>query len=246
MWGDDGGECSRFTILPALFYLSQYAHGETDESVIKQKFERLTGIAFDDYMKIELSDSLPSSTDRSNPSKYMFMSDVLNDFLDYTVAIGNGEKYAAWAKELAAIAKKSRTYGYLFDTQAKLCAVLAHKYELGLRCRRAYEAGDKQKLRRLVEQEFPAVEKAIPAFRDAFEKQWFKENKASGFDVQDIRIGAVLQRLKSARKRITDYVNGKIDRIEEYDEELLPFAQKELATCVNQCKIYSTTNVLTH
>ncbi len=247
MWGDDGGECSRFSVLPALFYLSQYAHGETDEAVIKEKFKRFTGIAFDNFMKIELSDSLPSKHNYPNPSKYMFMSDLLNDYLDSTVALGNGEKYAAWSKELADVAKKSRTYGYLFDTQAKLCAVLANKYELGLRTRRAYEAGDKEELRRLAENEYVAVEKAIPAFRDAMEKQWFKENKTCGFDVQEWRIGGVLQRVKSARKRILDYVNGRIDRIEELEEKLLPFAGEEgLATCMNQCRLYATTNVLSH
>ena len=27
MWGDDGGECSRFAILPALYYLAEYSKG---------------------------------------------------------------------------------------------------------------------------------------------------------------------------------------------------------------------------
>lgn len=244
MWGDNGGECSRFAVLPALFYLSQYAHGNTDENVIKEKFRRLTGIAFDEFMQLDLPNALPASAEHANPSKYMFMSDIFNDFLDYTVCPGGGKQYAQWAQILAKTAKKSRTYGYLFDTQAKLCAVLANKYELGLRTRRAYEAGDKDELRRLAENEFVAVEKAIPVFRDALEKQWFKENKPCGFDVQDLRVGGVLQRIRSTRKRILDYVNGKIDRIQELDEPLLPFGKEEgKAIGMNSSSRYTTTNV---
>ena len=39
LWGDNGGECSRFALLPALFYASEIAKGN-DESLIKQKFEQ--------------------------------------------------------------------------------------------------------------------------------------------------------------------------------------------------------------
>jgi DNA-binding response OmpR family regulator len=33
MWGDNGGECSHFAQLPPLFYIAQYAKGETDDKV---------------------------------------------------------------------------------------------------------------------------------------------------------------------------------------------------------------------
>ena len=244
LWGDDGAECSRYAVLPSLFYLAQYARGVTDEAVIRQRFKRMFGLSFDDFMKLDLPNQLPTNQDAVNPSKYMLMADCLNDFLDYTVAPGSGEKYAAWERELAAVAKKSRTYGYLFDTEAKLCGVLKYKYELGLRTREAYERGDQAELRRLAEQDYAAVIRLLPRLRDALEKQWFRENKPCGFDVQDLRFGGLLQRIKSTKKRILDYVNGKIDRIEELDEPLLPYgSEKGKAVDRNMYYQYATTNV---
>ncbi|MBE6547228.1 MAG: beta-N-acetylhexosaminidase [Ruminococcaceae bacterium] len=227
MWGDNGGECSHFAQLPSLYYLGQYAKGITDEEKIKAGFKWLIGIDFDEFINIDCpNDVVPHNSGPKNPSKYMLYSDYFNDFLDYTVKLGEGYRYADFAEQLRATAKKSRTYGYVFDTAAKLCDVMAIKYELGLRTRKAYEAGDKAELERLAKNEYVEVVKRIEVFARAFEKQWFKDNKPHGFDVQDHRIGALLRRTNSCRKRILDYVNGKIDRIEELDEKLLPYGRK--------------------
>ena len=247
MWGDDGGECSHFSQLPALFYLAQYAKGNRDEESIKAKFKRFCGLDYDEFMAIDRPnevyeyEGLPR-----NPSKYMFYSDYFNDFLDCTVTEGEGQKYQAYADALHATAKKSRTYGYVFDSVAKLCDVLVIKYELGLRTRKAYEAGDKAELERLAKNEYVQVAKRIEIFAKAFEKQWMMDNKAQGFDVQDHRIGALLRRTESCRKKILAYTSGKIDRIEELDEKLLPYGDEMQMIVGCSAAWTSTTNILHH
>ncbi len=42
MWGDNGGECSRFALLPALFYSAELARGNSDMADIKEKFGKST------------------------------------------------------------------------------------------------------------------------------------------------------------------------------------------------------------
>jgi hypothetical protein len=247
MWGDDGAECSHFSQLPSLFYLSEYARGNRDEAKIKAKFKRLIGIDFDEFINIDCpNDVVPYEGIPKNPSKYMLYSDYFNDFLDYTVKLGAGEKYTEYAKALHATAKKSRKYGYVFDTAAKLCDVLAIKYELRLRTRIAYEAGDKDELRSLAENEYVKVKKLIAIFARAFEKQWFMDNKPHGFDVQDHRIGALLRRTDACRRRILAYTAGRIDRIEELDEKLLPFGNREESMILNKAPIYATVNIHHH
>ena len=247
MWGDDGAECSHFSQLPSLYYLAQYAKGVTDEAKIKAGFKRLVGIDFDEFMNIDCpNDVVPYEGRPRNPSKYMLHSDYFNDFLDYTVKEGAGEKYVEYARQLHETAKKSRKYGYVFDTAAKLCDVMAIKYELGLRTRKAYEAGDKAELERLAKNEYVKVEKLIEVYGRAFERQWFADNKPHGFDIQDRRIGGLLFRTKACRRRILDYVSGRIDRIDELDEALLPFRQKECSTNVNVASLYTSVNVLHH
>ena len=247
MWGDDGAECSHFAQLPSLFYLAEYAKGNTDEKLIKEKFKRLVGIDYDEFMQIDCpNDVIPYEGRPRNPSKYMLYSDYFNGYLDYTILAGGGEKYVEYAEKLHAVAKKSRRYGYVFDVAAKLCDVLAIKYELGLRTRNAYAAGDKAELKRLAENEYVQVAKRIDIYARAFEKQWMTDNKPHGFDVQDLRLGGLLRRTDACRRRLLDYVNGKIDRIEELEEALLPVWEKEKSTNFNKAPAIATVNITTH
>ena len=147
-----------------------------------------------------------------------------------------------FAARLHETAKKSRRYGYVFKSAATLCDVLAIKYELGLRTRRSYEAGDKAELRRLAD-DYAEVIRRISIHEAAFEKQWMRENKACGFDIQHLRFGGLTHRLEACRKRILAYVGGKIDRIEELDEPLLPYGEKEQSGMYNGV-CYSTTNIV--
>ena len=256
MWGDDGAECSKFAMLPSLFYVSEVVKGNEDMNSIKEKFVRFTGgITFDEFMMLDApnnildSDSTEQPTLYSapvNPSKYMLYSDYFNGFLDYTVVPGASAKYAEYAVELAKIAKKSRKFGYLFNTAAKLCEALAVKYELGVKTREAYQNGDKDTLRALAENDYVKAEKLINAFALAFEKQWFAENKPCGFDIQDGRLGAIIRRTSACRRRLLDYVNGRIDEIPELAEKLLPFGKKQEPIYMNHAKYYMSTNVISH
>ena len=245
MWGDDGAECSHFSQLPSLFYLAEYAKGNTDEANIKEKFKRFCGIDFDEFMQIDCPNDIIEYEGRPrNPSKYMLYSDYFNDYLDYTIKLGAGEKYKDYAQKLYATAKKSRRYGYVFDTAAKLCDVMEIKYELGLRTRNAYEAGDKVELKRLAENEYVQVAKRISFFIMAFEKQWMTDNKPHGFDVQHMRLGGLLLRTNACRRRILDYVNGKLERIDELDEALLPLCDKETSIRYNKAVGSATVNLI--
>ena len=70
------------------------------------------------------------------------------------------------------------------------------------------------------------------------------ENKPHGFDVQDLRIGGLLYRTESCRQRLLDFADGKLTRIEELDEPLLPFREKETSTNANRGGLFATVNVL--
>lgn len=245
LWGDQGGECSHFAQLPALFAIAEYARGNEDEEKIRAKFRRLFGVDFDDFMALDDPNRLKGVNDYENPARYMLFSDYFNDFLDYTVDPENEPLYRTYAEKLHALAKKYRKYAYLFDTQAKLCDLLLYKYALGYKTRKAYEEKDKETLRALAEKNYREVEKRLRLFYAAFEKQWFTDNKASGFDVQDLRFGGAIQRCISCRRRILDYVNGRLDRIEELEEKLLPYGGKKQgeAIVLNYISRNTTTNI---
>ena len=54
VWGDDGGECSRFAVLPSLFYASEIAKGNYDIDIIKSEFKDKFSISFDEFMALDL------------------------------------------------------------------------------------------------------------------------------------------------------------------------------------------------
>ena len=252
LWGDDGGETSHFAQLATLLYLAEYAKGNEDLDSIKAKCKRILGVDYDDMVAmgdIDQGFKMGKNAYVVNPSKHMLYSDYFNDFLDCSVDPEKTAHFADCAKRLHAAAKKSRRYGYLFDSLAKLCDVHAIKYDLGLRTRRAYEAKDMDALRRLAEYDYKEVERRLRLFHAALQKQWFTENKPCGFDIQDLRLGGIIQRTISCRARILDYVNGKIDSIQELDEPLLSWPNADsdgVARYVNSYPYNASPNVFGH
>ncbi len=221
VWEDDGAECSCFSVLPSLLCFAQFAQGNFDIEDIKAKFLQLVGVPFDDFMKLDLPNSLYENEPIPvSPSKYMLFSDYFLGYFDYLVSEGVEELYKRMSAELAPLAQGE--WGYLFDIQKKLADVLALKYELGVKTRAAYKAGDKKELKRLVEENYKPLVGLIESLYEAMRKQWFLENKGYGSQVHDLRGGALAQRTKSCAERLLAYVNGDIFQIEELEEEILP------------------------
>ena len=152
----------------------------------------------------------------------MLYSDVFSGFLDYTVSDGVGKIYKQYADELFEVAKKTRKYAYIFKNLGALCHALEIKYELGVKTRKAYKDGNKEELVRLAKEEYKELIKRVKAFHDTMEAQWLKENKGYGFEIHSARLGGLCQRLDSCSKRLLMYANGKIEKIDELEEDVLP------------------------
>ncbi|MCL2370649.1 MAG: beta-N-acetylhexosaminidase, partial [Firmicutes bacterium] len=58
-----------------------------------------------------------------------------------------------------------------------------------------------------------------------YSAQWLRENKPFGLEVQDMRIGGLMRRVKSCRLRLKEYCTDKIDSIPELEEDILPFGK---------------------
>jgi len=223
-WGDDGMECPRFALLPSLYRFAEYAKGNEDEESIRRGFKRLFGAELDDFLSLDdLNEILIGLNSRTAAApKVALYNDPFNGLLDCRVDPARKDVIAASAEKWRACAKKYRKWGYLFDTAARLADVLALKYDLGVRTRGAYQAKDMEALRVLAEVDYPEVARRLKRFMRAFEKQWYRENRPTGFDVQEIRLGGLLCRIDSCRRRLLSFVRGEIDAIPELAVILLP------------------------
>lgn len=223
MWGDDGGECGRFAPLPSVFWATELAKGNTDEADIKKKFERLVGMSFDDFMLLDLTSLGETELYGCHPTRYILYNDPFIGLADLTIPDHTRADHEKLVKQLAPLCRHER-WGYLFQTLHDLCAVTAEKCDIGMRIRAAYDACDLKELKKLAG-ELRRIAKLVRKFYLSFRKQWMIENKGHGFDVSDARIGGVMTRLESCADRLEDYVAGRIERIEELEEELLDLRQ---------------------
>lgn len=222
MWGDHGAEASLFSVLPSMFYTSQLIKGIEDETEIKKNFEEFVGIAFDDYMELDIRGfwNLEGNKDEAvNPSKYMLYNDYFCGLHDTITDKSRNEIYAQSGEKLAPLVDDEE-YGYIFATIKALCDVLKLKNDIGIRTRKAYREKDRTAINELIE-DYGVVLKRLDAFYQAFQTQWFRENKPFGFEMQDARIGGLMQRTKSCMQRLKAFADGEISQIPELDEDIL-------------------------
>ena len=221
VWGDHGNECPTASILPTLAYAAAYYHGKSD---YKELFTQAVGEKFDDFMltDMKMPADFPKATEYSNGSKTMLYSDCFLGGYD-SMVFGNGaekKEFAKMADGFAAAKARSRNYAYLFEFYQKLCEILAIKYDLGYFTRLHYQNGDKKSLRSLLSD----YEKLVPMIEDFIEvarTAWYKSYKPHGFDVVELRLGGMLQRVKSCGKRLADYLCEKTEAIPELEEKLV-------------------------
>lgn len=251
MWGDNGAECSRYSVLPSLFYASELAKGNNDINSIKQKFADKYDIQFDDFMLLDLpgtpnSTAELSDTSMVNAEKYMLYNDCLLGLFDCVVKEGDNEKYAATAEKLAAYAD-NKQFGHIFASLSALCEALSYKSEIGSKTHKAYKSENKDALRDVLNLYNKALT-ALDKFYYTYREQWFAENKPEGFEVQDARLGGLYFRIRHCKERIEAYLNGEISEIPELEQTQLPFSDGgrvwgETPLCYNNWgAIISTSN----
>lgn len=246
MWGDDGGECSRFAALPSMYAASEFFKGNYDMDSIKRGFEEKFGVSYDLFSALDLPGT-PNCVPfkRNNPDKYMLYNDCFTGVMDSTV----GETDAQSFKKCAELLEKGCAlpqFGVLFRAEKALCDVLALKTDIGIRTRKAYRENDSNAITTLIA-DYDEMIKRIEMFYNAYEKQWSSENKPFGFDVQDIRLGGLIMRVKHCRARLAEYLNGNTDCIPELEEDVLPFCSpdaKREPLEKNSWGLTATSNVL--
>lgn len=244
LWGDDTAECSKFAVLPSMFFAAEYAKGNRNMKSIKEKFKKQFGISFDAFMTLDLGckDGLV------NPSKYLLYNDLFSGKMDCRIKENAAAEFTSLARKLSRYAKNER-WGYLFKTLSCLCRVAALKADLSFRIRPAYHSPNPEELAAVIT-DCKVLLRRMKEFYSAFEEQWMRENKPQGFDVQDIRLGGMIVRTEHCIKRLEAFAAGKLEKLEELEEAPLEYYGNGTEpvredTTLNSFKKIFTTNILT-
>ena len=234
-WGDNGNECSFFSALPVIAEAAVYGQtGRYDEKAINSLLVAITGDTLKDFFLMDLPDEPGKKRlgPAYNPSKFLLYQDVLLGIFDTQVKEGFADNYREFAKLLKEKASSSRLFGYIYDCLYKLSDLLSYKADLGIKMRKSYKEGNKAELAKNVLVIDEILDK-LELFRKSAEKQWMTECRVFGYENIDGRLGFLKNRLISAKQRVNDYLNGKIDKIDELEKDILPFDGFDFEICWN-------------
>lgn len=231
-WGDDGAESNLFSALLAMQLYAEhgYAH-ELDMEKLKRRVQFCTGVEYQAFIDLKYLDETPGTlpdnrefASPANPSKFLLWQDALVGLFDKHIeGLGLPNHYAQLEEKLLQHKQNHPAWASLFDVPQKLCAVLQQKSDLGLRIYAAYQNSDYQTLEDIATCEIPELTGRVRALRLAHRKQWMSIYKPFGWEVLDIRYGGILARLETAADRINDFVQGRVESLEELEAERLAF-----------------------
>jgi hypothetical protein len=229
LWLDDGGENNIFTALLGLQLYAEHGYaGEVDMEKLKKRVKLCTGIDYDAYRSLQYIDetpgAVPDNLDFANPSKFLMFQDILMGLFDKHIeGLELSSHYAGLKERFGEYSERGSQYSYIFSLPEKLCAVLEIKCDLGIRIKQAYDQKDLTTLLQIAEKQLPKLKCRVEELRNAHLEQWFEAYKPFGWEVFDIRYGGVLSRIDTVKRRLLDYLQGSINRIDELEEEKLYF-----------------------
>ena len=224
LWADSGHECSYFSALPSLYAMRQFYLGNTDEISIKQGFKETFGVDFDEFMLLDLPNKNIYNENyekRDCTSRNIIYNDCFSGKLDVMIEKALPIPFGEYKNKLLDVATRMGEYAYLFKNLANLCAVCEIKVDLGLRLRKAYQAGDRAALTALVE-DVRETARRMKAFTCSFREYWHKDNKtAHNFKYHEVILSGLTARVDYCADRLEQYVKGEISEIPELKEEIL-------------------------
>lgn len=247
-WHDDGADISTYTMLLGMQLFAEFNFSkDVDKEKLKENFRLCTGYNADAFLALDF-DAVPAKKkDALATSKQVFCQDVLMGLFDKNFACYDLETYYDGIIKKLDNLNSQGDMEYLFDYYRTLARILKKKCKLGIKIRAAYTSKDKEKIA-----EYAKVTEELAAEYESFYEKlsalWHYENKAFGFEELEERMGGLILRLKSTKRKLEAYADGRTDTIEELDENLLWYGgadtEGELLPqhFVNQMRIYSREN----
>lgn len=216
-WGDNGSSASIFSILPTLFAVANFSFYQGNKK-IDYLFKDIFKISFKDFLYVDkvnnvtINDPLNA---KNNISRIYLYNDLLLGTYNSLIDKDQISTYKVIKKKLNKLSKNN-SFNYIFKTLFEFCRVLILKVEIMDELRIAYQDNNKEKLNEILIK-LNKLKTTFDKFYFALYEQYHLEAKGNGFDVIDIRLGGVLQRIKTTIRKINDYLkNGtKIDELEE-------------------------------
>ena len=233
-WGDNGTECLINTNMIGCQLYAEHGYAkEIDYDKFAKRFKFICKANVEDFALLEALDRTPNVDDMEDPSKFnhskfLMWQDVLTGLADYNIrGVELDAHYSKLAEDLKATLGNNGDYNNIFDLSYHCANVLSMKSQMGLRLTDAYKSGDKEALKKFADVELPELTNRVNALWECHREKWFEIYKPFGWDIMDMRYASLVARIRSAIIEINQYLEGKLERIEELEEKRLPLHGRE-------------------
>ncbi len=233
IWGDDGAECQPLLgSLPGLQLFAEYAYeGRVDDAFLDARLKACTGCGLEPFKVLgELNEIgiVPRTGDVVDPVKQLLYEDPLMplfeaDFAGHALS----EHYREMIEKLNGFAAEYPAYASFFDLYTQLARTLAAKCELREQAAPIVRAGMRERTEELLAL-CDACIRETEKLADVWQTMWMEQLRPFGFEVIDIRLGAQIQRLRSAKRRFAEFAAG--EQIPELTCEKLPYIARQDGT----------------
>lgn len=227
-WADGAADASLFSTLPSIYFASLQAHNIELNNETKKYFKKVVGISYDQYIKIDKLNRLTiqeNDVSAGNLSFNYLYNDLLQGLYDEAVVDNSKEIFKKISLEMKNISLKSLEFGYIFDSLYNLAKVLQYKTDLGISIYNNYKSKNMAELKKDIVR-LKKVLKHLDSFMNSYEYQWHLENKSFGYEKQNIRLGGLYERLFYVLNKLTQYIRGDIESIDELEETRLPISSR--------------------
>jgi hypothetical protein len=234
MWKDDGAAVDFDSALAGVLYVAEacYGGGEVDEERWRLRFEGVCGANLVANLAMSELDPAPRYGLEVNTRMLLWDDPLLGMYLrsllarDETRSFDPAAYYSDLADRLSEWAGKDSGQAGTVAFAAQMARVLSAKAALYDHVRAAYEGTDRDALAALAEMAIPDLIVGIQQLWERHRQVWMAQNVAAGFEVQCVRYGGLIQRLKEVALRVQEYLSGEIAEIEELEIPFEPLYER--------------------
>ena len=206
---------------------AELTYEETSEK-LPERFEFLTGASFKGfydmsnlhalYKEGEIDYTKTSYDYRFYGNKLMWQDPMLGVYDEFLYREPRSEHYRMMADEYAELVERQDDWCWLYEYCYAIFKTLAIKCYVAETMRPAYLKGDKATLRMILDEKLPALENGWIEIADCHMVHKDLFMRPFGTEATDRMYGTMIMRTRYAAHRLSDYLAGRVERLEELDE----------------------------
>jgi hypothetical protein len=225
-WGDDGSYCEFDSAFAGLAWAADYAFNDkADDERIGKFFRAIFSADYQTQIAAgELEVNICPDMPYDVRAVTMLWDDPLMGIIWNEYSFFNKDIWQLTLEKLRKLEKKlirhcdDNNVGHISHAWT-ICCVLIKKLEFRLALLRAYRENDRQELSQLKDDAVPEIIKLIEKLNISFRKQWMRSYKPYGLELMQIRLAGLCERYRETGRRITAYLSGESDSIDEIAHE---------------------------